>query len=82
MQRRREALARLKVHPRDDDVNQALIARAERFFEQSIGQRREAVSHHLARFLAVLEAQDPRTIERARAEFGQLLDSLEGETFL
>ncbi len=80
--RRREALARLKIHPRDDDANRVLMARGERFFEQSIGERREIVSRNLTQFQAVLDAQDLRAIENARAQFTQLLDSLEGETFL
>jgi molecular chaperone HscC len=82
MQRRREALAKLKMHPRDDDANRALVARGERYYEQSIGERRELVSRYLSQFQAILEAQDPRAIEHARSQLAQLLDSLEGETFL
>jgi molecular chaperone HscC len=80
--RRREALAELKVHPRDDAANRALIARAERCYEQSLGERREFIARCLDQFAAVLESQDPRNIQRAREQFGKALDSLEGETFL
>ena len=80
--RRREALSSLKVHPRDDAANRALIARAERCYEQSLGERREFIARCLAQFAAVIDGQDPRNIERAREQFGKALDSLEGETFL
>jgi molecular chaperone HscC len=80
--RRREVLANLKVHPRDEAANRALIARAERCYEQSLGERREFVARFLAEFAAVIEGQDPRTIQRAREQFSKALDSLEGETFL
>jgi molecular chaperone HscC len=79
---RREALAHLKVHPRDQDVNRALIARASRCYEEALGPRREHVGACLNRFQATLEAQDPRAIEHEREEFSKLLDSIEGETFL
>src|SRR5690349_10412561 len=80
--RRREALASLKVHPRDDAANGALIARAERCYEQSLGERREFIARCLDQFAAAIEGQDPRTIQRAREQFSKALDSLEGETFL
>jgi molecular chaperone HscC len=82
LQRRREVLARLKVHPRDEDVNRALVARAERCFEQALGERREFVGRGLSQFLAVIESQDLRAIEHARKQFGAALDALDGETFL
>jgi molecular chaperone HscC len=80
--RRREALAGLKVHPRDEAANRALIARAERCYEQSLGERREFIARCLDQFAAVIEGQDPRNIQRAREQFSKALDSLEGETFL
>jgi len=82
LRRRRDALAKLKIHPRDEDVNRALVARAERCYEQSLGEKREFVGKCLSQFLTVLEGQDPRAIEHARKKFGEALDSVEGETFL
>jgi molecular chaperone HscC len=80
--RRREALAGLKVHPRDDAAIRALLARAERCYEQSLGDRREFIARCISQFAAIVESQDPREIERARGQLGKALDSLEGETFL
>jgi len=82
VQRRRESLAKLKIHPRDDDTNRALIARGERCYEQALGERREFISRCLSQFATVIESQDLRAIEHARAQFTQALDSLDGETFL
>jgi molecular chaperone HscC len=82
LQRRREALAKLKVHPREEAVNRALVARAERCFEQSLGEKREFVNRCLSQFLTVIESQDPRAIDHARKQIGAALDELEGETFL
>ncbi len=79
---RSAALASLKVHPRDADLNRAIVARAERCYEQSLGAKREFVGRSLSQFAAVLESQDLRAVEAARVELAKALDSLEGETFL
>jgi len=73
---------RCLIMMRDEDANRALVARAERCYEQSLGEKREYVSRWLSQFLAVIEGQDPRAIEHARKQFGEALDTLEGETFL
>ncbi len=82
LQKRREALAKLKVHPRDQEENRAALARGERCYEDSLGQRREFVQASIGRFLAVIETQDPRAIETAREQFLEELDAVEGQTFL
>ena len=82
VQKRREELARLKVHPRDQDANRAALARAERCFEQLLGEPRELVGKWILQFESVLEKQDPRAIELSREAFLKALDSLDGQTFL
>ena len=79
---RRAALAKLKQHPRDADANKAVMARAERCYEDSLGEDRAFINGHIGRFQAVLDAQDPRAIEHARTELTQILDRFEGETWL
>ena len=76
------ALAKLKLHPRDDSTNAALIARATRCYEGFIGDRRDAVGAWLLGFEAALASQDPRAIAAAQVELTQLLDGIEGERFL
>ena len=82
VKRRRETLANLKVHPRDQEANRTVIARAERCYEQALGEPREIVAQCLSQFIAVVEGQDPRAIDAARDKISRELDALEGETFL
>jgi len=77
----RERLARLqdlKLHPRQPQETRAAIPRAERIYEECLGEAREYVQRWLAQFQAELERQDPDAIERARVEFSRALDGLEG----
>jgi molecular chaperone HscC len=70
-------LQALKVHPRDQMENRTVLARGERIFEESLGERRLRVGALLARFDAVLARQDPREIPKARDELARELDELE-----
>jgi molecular chaperone HscC len=79
---RREELAKLKVHPRDQEGNRAVVARATRCYEESLGERREYLGQCLSQFLATIDGQDPRSIDAARDEFTSVLDRFEGETYL
>ncbi|HEX5183129.1 MAG TPA: Hsp70 family protein [Allosphingosinicella sp.] len=80
--KRREALAALKVHPREEAANAAALARAERCYEGFLAERRDFVGQLILAFEAVLERQDPREIATARAELEGQLDGLEGERYL
>ncbi|HEV2443256.1 MAG TPA: molecular chaperone HscC [Steroidobacteraceae bacterium] len=82
LEQRRKALAALKVHPRDDQVNIAILARLERCYEQALGDRREAIGRWISQFTTVLESQDPRAIADARTKLIGAMDSIEGESFL
>jgi molecular chaperone HscC len=82
MDKRRAALAALKQHPRDADANRHALARAERCYENSLGDTRTHVARLTTEFEAVLDRQDPREVERARAAFLSALDGIEGETWL
>ncbi|MES2772220.1 MAG: molecular chaperone HscC, partial [Pseudomonadota bacterium] len=53
-------LSALKLHPREDLRNVTLLARADRLFEELLGDLRLTVSEALGRFQAVLERQDQR----------------------
>ncbi len=75
--RRRVELAALKVHPRDQGDNRLLLERADRLYEQLLGEERGQVGYLLGQFKAVLETQDPAAIGRAQQEFGRALDAIE-----
>ncbi|MFC4160910.1 Hsp70 family protein [Chitinimonas lacunae] len=80
-QRLRE-LARLKIHPREHLPNATLLARADRLYQQTLGEERQWISSETARFQAVLETQDEERISAARQALKQLLDEVEGESWL
>lgn len=79
LDKRRAALAALKVHPREDAANQALLARAERSYEDHLGDLRLIVGQWITAFLAALDSQDPRTIAQAAEVLSANLDQLEAE---
>lgn len=76
------ALERLKVPPREQAENQALLERLKRLFEQHLGDNREWVARQYAGFEAVLERQNPRDIAHAREQLTGLLDQFEGTPVL
>ena len=79
---KRAELEKLKIHPRDEATNAAVMARANRCYEDQLGQMREYVGGLIAQFIAALDSQDPRTIDAARDELHKRLDEVEGERFL
>jgi molecular chaperone HscC len=80
--RRRDELAKLKLHPREEASNAALLARAKRCYEDHIGEKRAFVGELLSRLDTELNSQDPRRVAAVREEVTQALDALEGERFL
>ncbi|HEX4911221.1 MAG TPA: Hsp70 family protein, partial [Permianibacter sp.] len=82
VQERLQKLGELKIHPRDHDVNRALVARGERLYQESRGDLRNAISERLAWFQYVLGQQNPTEITEARVLLGRFFDEIEGERFL
>lgn len=70
-------LATIKFHPREQETNIALIARAERLYESYLGEERERILRILRWFESVLEQQNPKEVEQAQGEFAALLDRFE-----
>ncbi len=77
-----KALEGLKVHPRDQAENQAVIARIKRLYEQATGNDRLWMLDILSQFEAVLARQDPQEIARARSEVVKVLDGIDGKPVL
>jgi len=75
--KRRAALAALKVHPRDDEANIALIARIERWYAMARGEDRDRLQEMLNVFKIRVEAQNLSDIEALRARISADLDSFE-----
>ncbi len=77
---RRAELAKLKIHPRDQDENRALLERANRLYEQRLGDDREVINAVLGRFTTALDSQDPEKIREVGKMLKQVLDRLENDT--
>jgi molecular chaperone HscC len=73
----RTKLSKLKFHPREEETNQLLIARAERLFESRLSEQRQMIQSSLKWFEGVLEKQNARDISNAQQEFTVFLDDLE-----
>jgi molecular chaperone HscC len=82
MEKRMQELAELKIHPRDQIDNRTLIAKADRLYEQTLGDLRNFLAHHISQFQAVLETQDPEKVRRARSDFAKILQQIDEESFL
>jgi molecular chaperone HscC len=76
------ALASLKLHPREDARNTALLARANRMYEEALGPYRVAISNAISQFEAILGKQDPHEIASAREKLQVWLDRLEQNPLL
>ena len=71
---RMEALAYLKIHPREKEENKLLLLRGERLYEESIGRDREYIEYALRTFERALDTRDDSEIEGARREFKEFLE--------
>jgi molecular chaperone HscC len=81
IEKRLTALAHLKVHPRDEAANQAVLARAERLYAERLGDERAQVGARLDIFRAALERQDPREIAARRDDLLAWLDAVDRSFF-
>jgi molecular chaperone HscC len=78
---RRLELAKLKVHPRDQAENLAVLAQAERLFEESLGPVRVQISGWIGDFTEVLDRQDHKEIELHRRAFADRLTEIDRDPF-
>jgi molecular chaperone HscC len=75
---RLKALEAIKIHPRDQTENRAVLARAERVFQELLGQDRQAVSDAIVAFQGALESQNADRIRQVRIAVKNMLDQVEG----
>jgi molecular chaperone HscC len=74
-------LAHLKVHPRDQTENQAVMARAERLYEERLGDERQMLAQVIDKFRALLDGQNPGEIQEYRTKLSQWLDGIDRSFF-
>lgn len=78
IRQRLKALAKLKVHPREQQENLSLIARAERLYEELLWARGQ-LQDALLRFRTVLDTQELERISAHRKDFATMLDYIEAQ---
>lgn len=76
IRQRLDALAQIKIHPRSKQENIAMLARAERLYEEHL-MARDQLQAWIARFREALESQDEGLIQQHRQELGLALNTLE-----
>ncbi|MGH8079294.1 MAG: Hsp70 family protein, partial [Lysobacter sp.] len=74
------ALETIKVHPREQQENIVLVARAERLYEELLWAR-DDLQGALIRFRGVLDLQDRDIIAEHRGEFARFLDAIESQGY-
>lgn len=77
--KRLEELKYLKVSPREEEVNKQLLFRAERLYEELLGDDRIAIERHINVFEDALDSKDKMLIERKREEFKEYMNMVENE---
>ncbi len=71
-----QALAHLKVHPSDQAENRAVMARAERLYEERLGDERAEIALWIDEFRHLLERQNIADIIPFRIRFAEPLDRI------
>ncbi len=74
IQERMEALAYLKIHPKEKEENKLLLLRGERLYEESVGNDRMYIEYALREFEQALDTRDDSVIEGARRDFKEFLE--------
>ena len=76
-EKRIEALQYLKQNPRDEEPNRLVLLRGERLYEESTGDRRQAIDQAMMEFDRALKKQDRAEIQRAREKLEKFLNETE-----
>ncbi len=74
IRKRMEELAYLKIQPRDYEENRLVLTRAERMYEETLGERRRTLDRYITAFEAALKAGDHDGIMEAREALNEVLE--------
>lgn len=74
IKKRMEELAYLKIQPRDYEENRLVLLRAERMYEESLGDRRRKLDHYITAFEAALKKGDHNEIRETRETLNEILE--------
>lgn len=72
--KRMEELSYLKIQPRDYEENRLVLLRAERMYEESLGERRQKLDHYITAFEAALKRGNQDDIRETREELNDMLE--------
>lgn len=76
---RLKELEKLKIHPKDELENRLIIARGERLYEESLGEKRNFIENLLINFQYTLNTQNLKQISIARKKLTDIFNELECE---
>lgn len=74
---RKKALQSLKVHPKDNEDNLALLARIERCYAMALAEDRNQLQNMLLTFQYALDRQNPSEIQSLQESLSEQLDQFE-----
>ncbi len=77
-ERRMKELTALKLHPREQEIPRALLARAERLYAMTLGPIREEVQRRLDWYQMQLSSQESLRVAKASRQMELFLDQVEG----
>ena len=72
--RRMEELSYLKIHPRDQEENRLVLLRAERMYEETLGDRRKKLDHYITAFETALKKGNREEIDHSREDLNEILE--------
>jgi len=71
-------LEKIKIHPRDEAQNEALLSRLSQAYQNALGERRQYIASMLSAFEQALAGFDKRQIEETRSRIEADLKQIEG----
>lgn len=77
LQSRMKELEKLKIHPRDKEENQLLLARGEKLYTETVAHMREDIEGKMKYFSFLLGKQDEIQIQRWAKQLTVYLDDIE-----
>lgn len=77
IEKRLKELAHLKIHPRDESENAAMMARLAAIFQNALGQDRDHISFLIRQFETALHSQDKRAISETREQIAEAVKGYE-----
>lgn len=72
--RRMEELSYLKIHPRDQEENRLVLLRAERMYEETLGDRRKKLDYYITAFETALKKGNREEIDHTREDLNEILE--------